>query len=132
MACDAEWQQINTAFDGFVDAARDLEDAEDKLEDEEGFWEEETAGTGAGVLTIVGAIVAGALTGGWGGVAVFAIGSGVGTGGIIYAETDRQDDIDAARAGVTAAQKALAAATVAWDKSLGDFCRCKARQAATP
>ena len=90
MACDAEWQQINTAFDGSVDAARDLEDAEDKLEDEEGFWEEETAGTGAGVLTIVGAIVAGALTGGWGGVAVFAIGSGVGTGGMSGAETDRE------------------------------------------
>lgn len=127
MACENEWNGIRQAYDSYVDAAKDQFDAEEKLKDEEGFWEEETAGTGAGLLTIGGAIAAGILTGGIGGVVVFILGSGAGTGAIVYSESDRQDDIDAAKSALNSANKAMANAESAWNNALAAFCRCKAR-----
>lgn len=135
MACEAEVENIKHAFDDFAEAARDQHDAQERLSDEEGFWEEETAGTGAGVLTIAGSIIGGGLViasgpVGWG-IAIIGLGTGAGAGAIVYSESDRQDDIDAARSAVDAADRAMAKAEREWHKAMAAWCRCQAAQSAT-
>lgn len=125
-ACGGEWEDINEAYDDILEAEQELEQARERLRDEQGFFEEETAGTGAGVLTIGGAIVAGIVTGGLAGIVIGVLGVGAGGGAIIYSEADRQDDIDSAKRDVAAAEDAVREAYEAWDQRVKEFCRCLA------
>lgn len=130
MACESEWQDASDAFDDFVDAWQAQDAAEERLEDERGFWEEETAGTGAGALGIAGAIIGGLAAGGVLGLAIGVFGTLAGGGVIVYSESDRQDDIDAATRDLDNANAAEAKADREWKKAAAAWCRCQAAESA--
>ncbi len=126
MACEHEWQDAFDAFDDQNAAWKTEDDAEDRLEDERGFWEEETAGTGAGAVTIIAAGVGGIATGGTLGLVILGLGLIGGGGAIGYSESDRQDDIDSARRERDAATQAVTRADREYRKAVAKWCRCMA------
>lgn len=126
MACDSEYEHHRLAAAEWASAREDQILAELALAEEQGFWEEESVGSAAGFATFLGGIIAG-LTGpaGWA-AGTIAFGTVAGGGAIVYSESDRQDDIDAARNALTRANKAIEFADRRLALTRADWCRCRA------